>query len=475
MDLDDVPAASDNARSADGTGRDPSAGEESSESDSHRRPHRRGRRGGRGESRRGGNANGDSGSGAESDRSSQTTQEEVADPIMEEDLVDADDLSEILARLTEDEPDFEASDSAEESFEDAEEIDEDDSQSARRRAREMRLRSRKDEGEDESRVVARGRVAILVHGDRDSLLSAILLARDIRQLEGMWIYPQAELMTFFRSIATDLRDDTPIFVVGFTPSPARDVMQASALYRGRLTWFSRQAWPPEDLVALRETLGSNAVHGGEGLDSALPLVLETCSRRSRFSDKLVDLATGRFTQHDFERWGRLWRWRTGEIAGKTGDIRGDIAALLAGRPSDLAKEAALVELPPPPAEVAWVAKNDFRLVHFGGHVMVVLEVEAAMDVHLCARIARERYAATLSLAHAVGEETFIFGGEEINGKRALDFMAVAEHLASKLQWVEARPDADHVSRFQVRELDRHPERLEEVIGEIAMGRSLLER
>lgn len=98
-----------------------------------------------------------------------------------------------------------------------------------------------------------------------------------------------------------------------------------------------------------------------------------------------------------------------------------------------------------------------------------------MDVHLCARIARERYAATLSLAHAVGEETFIFGGEEINGKRALDFMAVAEHLASKLQWVEARPDADHVSRFQVRELDRHPERLEEVIGEIAMGRSLLER
>ena len=282
-------------------------------------------------------------------------------------------------------------------------------------------------------------------------------------------------MTFFRSIATDLRDDTPIFVVGFTPSPARDVVQASALYRGRLTWFGRQAWPPEDRVALRESLGSDAVHGGEGLDSTLPLVLETCSRRSRFSDKLVDLATGRFTQHDFERWGRLWRWRTGEIAEKTGDIRGDIAALLAGRPSDLAKEAALVDLPPAPPELGWVAENDFRLVHFGGHAMVVLEVDASRDVHLSARIARERYSATLSLAHAAGEETFVFGGDEINGRRTLDYMAVAEHLANKLAWVEARPDSDHVARFLVRDLERHPERLEEVIGEIAMGRSLLER
>ena len=375
----------------------------------------------------------------------------------------------------EDEPEFEAGSSSEESYEDSEEIDEDDSQSARRRAREQRLRSRKDEVEDAGRVIPRGRAAILVHGDRDSLLSAILLAREIRQLEGIWIYPQQELMTFFRSIATDLRDDTPIFVVGFNPSPARDVIQAAALYRGRLTWYGRKAWPPEDLMALREALGADAVHGGEGLDSTLPLVLETCSRRSRFSDKLVDLATGRFTQHDFERWGRLWRWRTGEIAEKAGDIRADIASLLAGRPSDLAKEAALVELPPAPAEVAWVAEHDFRLVHFGGHVMVVLEVEASMDVHLCARIARERYSATLSLAHVIGEETFIFGGDEINGRRALDYLAVTEHLANKLEWVEARSDADHVSRFRVRDLERYPERLEEVIGEIAMGRSLLER
>ncbi|MFP6656281.1 MAG: hypothetical protein VCB25_11695, partial [Myxococcota bacterium] len=207
----------------------------------------------------------------------------------------------------------------------------------------------------------------------------------------------------------------------------------------------------------------------------LPLVLETCSRRSRFSDKLVDLATGRFTQHDFERWGRLWRARMTEIATKSGDIRGDIADLLAGRPSDLAKEAALVEVPEAPLEVKWVAENDFRLVHFGGQTMVVVDVDQDLDLQLCARIARERYSVTLSLTHRVGEETFVFAGDEVSGKRALDYLAVTEHLVNKLEWAESRSDGDHVARFGVRDLERYPERQEEIIGEIAMGRSLLER
>jgi hypothetical protein len=469
MDLDDAPEPTDDARSTSVADGSAAEGSESGGSGARRSSSRRGRRGGRGDNRRGG---ADRASSNADDASEEPPKEADAEGVAEEDLVDADDLSEILARLTENEPDFDSSDSTEESFDDEEEIDEDEAQSQRRQARETRRRSK---GDDTDRPAARGRAAILVHADRDSLFSATLLARDIRQLEGMWIYPQEELMTFFRSIATDLRDDTPIFVVGFTPSPARDVIQASALYRGRLTWFDRQAWPPEDRVALRDSLGGDAIHGGEGMDSTLPLVLETCARRSRFSDKLVDLATSRFTQHDFERWGRLWRWRAGEIAAKTGDIRSDIAPLLAGRPSDLAKEAALVELPPAPPEVAWVAENDFRLVHFGGHVMVVLEADASLDTHLSARVARERYSATLSLSYRAGESTFILGGDEINGKRALDYVAVAEHLVNKLEWVEARPDSDHVSRFHVRDLDRNPERLEEVIGEIAMGRSLLER
>ncbi len=441
-----------------------------------RRPGRRGRRGGRGDSRRGGEGRGGSSDGPVALENSAEESENTPDEVAEEDLVDADDLIEILARLADETPELEVGESAEESYEDSEEIDEDDVQSARRRDRDSRRRSRKDEVEEAARA-ARGRAAVLVHGDRDSLLAAVLLARDIRQLEGFWIYPQEELMTFFRSIATDLRDDTPIYVIGFSPSPARDVIQASALYRGRLNWFGRQAWPPEDRVALRESIGADAVHGGEGIDSTLPLVLETCTRRSRFSDKLVDLATGRFTQHDFERWGRLWRWRMGEIAAKSGDIRSDIADLLAGRPSDLAKEAALVELPPVPDEVTWISENDFRLVHFGGQIMVVVDVAADLDLdlQLCARIARERYSATLSLSHRIGEEIFVFAGDEGSGRRSLDFLAVTEHLVDKLEWVEARSDGDHVARFRVRELERYPERQEEVIGEIAMGRSLLER
>jgi hypothetical protein len=448
MDLDDGPEPGDS---------ETASADDESGGDRRRRGRRRGRRNG-----------GRDTQPDEDSESAEVASADDEDAVTEDDLVDADDLSEILARLPDDVPEFEARPAG---YDDDDDDEDEDPRAAR--ANRGRMRGGLDDAEDSSSL--RKRSAILVHADPDSVLAAILLARDVRQLDGMWVYPQAELMTFFRSIATDLRDDTPIFVVGFTPSPAHDVIQAASLYRGRLSWFDRQVWAPEDLHMLREALGEDAIHGADGMDSVLPLLLETCSRRSRFSDKLVDLATGRFSQHDFERWGRLWRWRAEEIARKHGDIRGDIAALLAGRPSDLAKEAALVDVPPPPPEVVWVAERDFRMVHFGGHAMVVLEVEPGIDVHLASRVARERYDASLSLAHVMGEEVFVFAGDETTGKRALDYMAIAEHLCAKLEWVEARPDADHVSRFRIRGLDRHPERLEEVVGEIAMGRSLLER
>src|SRR5262249_50874975 len=159
----------------------------------------------------------------------------------------------------------------------------------------------------------RRRSAIVAHADRDSVAAAVVLARDIRLIEGFWVYPQADLMTFFRGVATDLRADTPIYVVGFTASPARDVLQAAALYQGRLTWFDHHVWPPEDLEALRQVLGrENAiVHPGAG--SSLPAVLADRTRRSRFSDKLVDLIIGRFSEHDYERWGHTWWHRLREI------------------------------------------------------------------------------------------------------------------------------------------------------------------
>jgi hypothetical protein len=318
------------------------------------------------------------------------------------------------------------------------------------------------------------RAAILAHADRDSVAAATLLARDLRLLEGIWVYPQSELMTFFRGVTPDLREETPIHVIGFTASPARETIQTASLYRDRLVWYDHHAWPPEDLEALRSAIGGDAVHVVPHARSSLPLVLGSFTRRSRFSDKLVDLATGRFTQHDFERWGRLWWWRLGEIAGRTGDRRADLEPLLVGRPSDLAREASHAAAPPLPPEVEFVAGRDFRLVHFGGYTLVVVPVEAGLDCALAARIARERYGAPLSLALREGDETLVLGGDDANARRSLDLLGMVEHLAEKHEFVEALPDADHVARIRVRGLVERPERLEEVLASIAMGRSVFE-
>ena len=329
------------------------------------------------------------------------------------------------------------------------------------------------EGAESEPELPRGRAAILAHADRASILGALLLAREVRTIEGLWIYPQSELMTFFRGVATDLRPNTPIYVVGFEAKPSHDALQAAALYRGRLAWFDHHDWPPEDLHAMRQALGANVVHVTPGTESSLPAVLALCGRRSRFTDKLVDLVTGSFTQHDWERWGRLWWHRLGELGKRPGEHRPALDALLAGRPSDLAREASRAPAPPLPAEAEFVASRDFRLVHFGGYAMVVSDVPAGLDAPLSARILRERFGAALSLVRSEGSATCVLGASEVSG-RALDVGSMVEHLAEKLDWVEALSDADHVARFRIRDLARRPERLDEAVAEIGMSRSVLE-
>jgi hypothetical protein len=329
------------------------------------------------------------------------------------------------------------------------------------------------EGVEAEPELPRGRAAILAHADRASILGALLLAREVRSIEGLWVYPQSELMTFFRGVATDLRPNTPIYVVGFEAKPSHDALQAAALYRGRLAWFDHHDWPPEDLHALRQVLGSSLVHMAPGTESSLPAVLAVCGRRSRFTDKLVDLVTGSFTQHDWERWGRLWWHRLGELGRRPGDHRPALDALLAGRPSDLAREASRVAPPPLPAEAEFAASRDFRLVHFGGYAMVVSDVPAGLDAALTARILRERFGAALSLVRSEDSATCVLGAGEVSG-RALDVASMVEHLAEKLVWVEALSDADHVARFRIRDLARRPERLDEAVAEIGMSRSVLE-
>jgi len=329
--------------------------------------------------------------------------------------------------------------------------------------------------EARTRTRPRRRAAILAHADRASVLAAVLLARDLRLLEGIWVYPQADLMTFFRSVATDLGNDTPIYVVGFYASPSHEVLQAAALYSDRLDWFDHHDWPPEDLGALRDLVGPDRMHVYSGMGNSLAAVLSECTRRSRFSDKLVELITGRFSDHDYERWGRYWWTRLGEISAQTGDRRADLEPLLVGRPSDLAREAELLPVPELPGEVEFVSSRDFRLVHFGGYTLVVVPTPPELDDGLAARIARERYAAELSLAYHEGQETIALGTDEgRGGNRGFNLSALVEHLASKHDWVEALPDEDRVASLRVRGLWSVEGRLDEIIREIAMGRSLLE-
>jgi hypothetical protein len=47
-------------------------------------------------------------------------------------------------------------------------------------------------------------------------------------------------------------------------------------------------------------------------------------------------------------------------------------------------------------------------------------------------------------------------------------------VATKHDWIEAPQSEDYVARIRIRDLAANPDRLNDVIGEIAMGRSILE-
>ncbi len=444
-----------------------------------RRPRRRGRRGRSREGRSEEGASSEEGDGA----SNHGRRRRSGGGVRRSAAADSDDADEddplldddAIAPLAADAPELEEEDTDSGSYEDEDDDGEADPEADRtRRERERRRRERAAKP-PEPPPAPRRRAAFLVHADPISVLTATVLARDVRLVESFRIYPQDDLMTFFRSVATDLKEGTPIFLVGFAASqPARDTFQAAALYAGRLDWFDHHEWPPEDLETLRATIGADHVHVVPGAECSLASVIAARTRRSRFSDKLVELITGRFSQHDYERWGRWWWHRAGEIAKNPGERRPDIDALLAGRPSDLARAVAKEPEPPLPPELTFVSERDFRLVHFGGYSMVVVEVPDGLDLHLTARIARERYDAQISLATRPAKDLVVLGGDDTRVKRGLDLGGMTAHLASKHAWVEALPDDDHVARMHVRRLHDESGRFDELITEIAMGRSIVE-
>ena len=85
---------------------------------------------------------------------------------------------------------------------------------------------------------------------------------------------------------------------------------------------------------------------------------------------------------------------------------------------------------------------------------------------------------SLSLIDGDGDssesELIVLGGEQVRGRRGFDLGRMVDHLASKHEWIQRLPDADRVARMRVVGLSRLEDRLDEVIREIAMGRSILE-
>jgi organic radical activating enzyme len=101
--------------------------------------------------------------------------------------------------------------------------------------------------------------------------------------------------------------------------------------------------------------------------------------------------------------------------------------------------------------------------------VAVVPVPRDLDLHLTARIARERYGAQLSVGYTEGSELVVLTGDEGVGRRSLDLGRLVTHLASVHEWIEALSDEDHVARLRVR-APVAPGNLDDVIAEIAMGR-----
>ena len=69
------------------------------------------------------------------------------------------------------------------------------------------------------------------------------------------------------------------------------------------------------------------------------------------------------------------------------------------------------------------------------------------------------------------DELFVLAGDDTSSRSGLDLGAMCEHLAAKLVYVTLLADEDHVPRFRIGGVNEHPERLDEIVSEIAMARS----
>ena len=313
----------------------------------------------------------------------------------------------------------------------------------------------------------RQRAAILVRDDSDSILAALVLARDRRTIVSFRVAPQEGLMDFFKGPATDIADNVDVLVVGFSAQPRpKEVLDTAELFSGRLQWFDHHDWAIEDLVRLRAALGRDSVVIEENASSPLGAVSEVTERRSRFTDKLVDLSARRLSEVDMQKWGSRVIALIKRMAQNPGEHRAEIMPVLSGKPTDL-PSAPDVYL----AETQWVEENDPRIVHFGEYQLAVARVPAQLDAGEIGRRLRLRTGARLSLATREGDDIVVLSCND--EKRPLNVSGLLDAVGNQQPWVRSKSGGDRIGRARIEGLPEHPERMEALIGEIVRHRSVL--
>lgn len=313
----------------------------------------------------------------------------------------------------------------------------------------------------------RARASICVRDDQDAILSALTLARDRRHIPFFYVCSQADLMDFFRGKATDLEESSDLLMVGFSADPIpRETIAMAELFRGRIQWYDSGNWAIEDIEALRSAIGEDSVAIDHTASSPLAPVLESCERRSRFTDKLVDLAARRLSENEMQRWGYRLMGLIGKMIDVKGDQRTAVSPVLAGKPAEIPEVAPVYE-----REAEWLEEHDPRMVHFGEYQMAVVHVPEQLDASEIGRRARLRTGARLSLACRENDNLVILGSND--EKRYINLTGVVDEVSSDLAWARPRNGGDRIGRFQLEGLVEHPERLDTVIGAIAQHKSVL--
>jgi len=315
--------------------------------------------------------------------------------------------------------------------------------------------------------VRRQRAAILVRDEPESIMAGLVLARDRRTIVSFRVAPQEGLMDFFKGPATDIPENVDVLVVGFSAQPRpKEVLDTAELFRGRLQWFDHHDWAIEDLVRLRAVLGRDSIIVEENAASPLGAVSQVTERRSRFTDKLVDLSARRLSETDMQKWGNRVIALIKRMAQTPGEHRAEIMPVLSGKPTDLPSAPDVYY-----AETSWVEENDPRIVHFGEYQLAVARVPSNLDAGEIGRRLRLRTGARLSLSTREGDDIVVLSCND--EKRPLNVAGLLDVVGGQQPWVTPKSGGDRIGRARIDGLPEHPERMEALIGEIVRHRSVL--